>query len=65
MNNVDGGLATLTIRDNGSGYDHASTDEQMGAELMRAFADQLGGEAQVSTGKGTGTSVRIVFPVAP
>lgn len=62
---VENGLATLTIRDNGRGYDHGSTDEQMGAELMRAFADQLGGEAQVSTGKGNGTSVRIVFPVVP
>lgn len=57
-------MATLSIRDNGRGYDHASTDEQMGAELMRAFADQLGGQAEVMTGAGSGTSVRIVFPVA-
>lgn len=56
----DGDQATLTIADNGSGFDQSSVSKGMGSRLLKAFATQLSGEIGVSSDRGT--EVRVKFP---
>jgi two-component sensor histidine kinase len=59
----DGDEATLSITDNGRGYDHADEPGQMGAELMRAFATQLNARLTVESTPGRGTKVMLFLPL--
>jgi two-component sensor histidine kinase len=55
--------ATLTVRDNGSGYDPTQKAVSMGGQLMEAFAQQLGGVLHIETIAGTGTVVKLTYPL--
>lgn len=54
--------ATLTIADNGCGYD-ASQPGMMGMELMQAFAIQLNGKLAVNSVPGEGTRITLEMPL--
>ena len=53
--------ATLSIRDNGAGYDPIVNASSMGGQLMEAFAQQLGGVLDVVSTLGTGTVVTLRY----
>ncbi len=58
--------ATLSVSDDGVGFDATQETGSMGRQLMDAFAQQLGGELNIATtGSGTGTVVKLVYPVLP
>lgn len=59
----DGISVTLSITDNGGGYDVASGG-QMGTDLMQAFATQVNGSSQVTSDE-TGTTVSLRFTAVP
>ncbi|MEO6715777.1 MAG: histidine kinase dimerization/phosphoacceptor domain -containing protein [Novosphingobium sp.] len=61
---VNGDVASLAICDNGTGYDATSDASSMGRQLMRAFAQQLGGEKSV-TSTPQGTTVFLRYPFEP
>jgi len=52
-------LLTLTIHDNGHGFDGSSGTEGKGLGTMRMRAEQLGGELLIETGKETGTRLTL------
>lgn len=59
---VTGDQATLSVSDNGVGYDSSQAPGSMGRQLMGAFAQQLGGEKTViSSAAGTTVTVRYPF----
>ena len=53
----------VTIRDNGTGFDPASTPSGLGLASMKARARQLGGTVALTTGPGEGTIVILSVPV--
>jgi two-component sensor histidine kinase len=57
--------ATLSVSDDGSGFDATHETASMGRQLMDAFAQQLGGELDIASAPGTGTVVKLVYPVLP
>lgn len=59
----EGDRATLTISDNGEGYDVDEKATQMGTELMQAFATQVNGLLYVASTIGGGTRVTLSFPL--
>jgi two-component sensor histidine kinase len=61
---VTGGLATLTISDDGVGYDASQETGSMGRQLMDAFAQQLGGELETASSS-AGTQVTLRYPFDP
>lgn len=56
---AQGSSALLEVVDNGSGFENHEQHGQMGAELMNAFAVQVGGELSVDSKKGAGTRVTL------
>ena len=58
------GYAELSIDDNGNGYVADDSPAKMGAELMKAFATQLGGTLDVTSSQ-TGTRVALRYALAP
>ena len=54
---------TLTITDNGIGFDSTRNDTSMGRQLMSGFARQLGGSFIINSTAQTGTEVRLDFPI--
>ena len=61
---VTGDQATLSVSDDGVGYDATLPPGSMGRQLMAAFAQQLGGE-QTVTSTPAGTLVTLRYPFAP
>lgn len=59
-----GSDAVLTITDNGQGFFPDDTIEQMGLELMSAFASQLGGTLKIESDAESGSRVTLRFPVS-
>ena len=53
--------ATLSIRDNGAGYDPFANASSMGGQLMEAFAQQLDGVLDVVSTLGAGTMVTLRY----
>jgi two-component sensor histidine kinase len=49
----DGGSATLTVADDGVGYDISIQSKRHGVSLVRRLAQQIRGSARVSSGRGT------------
>ena len=60
--NADGD-ATMSVTDNGIGFDSTCNDNSMGRQLMSGFARQLGGSFTISSNPQTGTEVRLDFPI--
>ena len=54
---------TLTITDDGCGYDIMSRPVMMGMELMQAFATQLNGKLTVASTQGEGTRIEVELPL--
>jgi len=59
----EGGMVTLAVRDDGAGFPAEQRRGSLGMRLLRALGRSLGGEALVSSGRGT--EVRVSFPLAP
>jgi signal transduction histidine kinase len=59
------GELTLTVTDNGIGFDRAGVDScsHFGLKGMQERADALGGRLMVESGRGRGTAVRVTIPV--
>lgn len=56
--------ATLSVSDDGMGFDTTKETGSMGRQLMDAFAQQLGGELGI-TSAGAGTVVTLSYPLHP
>jgi NarL family two-component system sensor histidine kinase LiaS len=54
--------ATLTIADDGCGFDTGEQHDGMGLHSMRERAESLGGEFTVESGPGQGTKISVTFP---
>jgi two-component sensor histidine kinase len=57
------GQATLSVSDDGSGFDTTQKTASMGGQLMEAFAQQLGGVLSVISTPGNGTVIKLVYPL--
>ena len=56
----ENGLATLTIHDNGRGFDPTSLpDGHFGLRLLRDLARERGGDVRIESSPGGGTTVRV------
>jgi signal transduction histidine kinase len=60
----DGSL-TLTISDNGRGFDPAADADGNGLINMGRRAARIGGALDIKTRPGTGTTIRLVLPIRP
>ncbi|HEX5162560.1 MAG TPA: PAS domain-containing protein [Steroidobacteraceae bacterium] len=58
---VDGTL-TLSIQDNGRGFDERNASNGMGMKLMRYRAQMLGGDVTIENNEGGGVTVRCTCP---
>lgn len=58
----DSSSLTLTIQDNGKGFDAASVRTGLGTITMRTRAERLGGELLVLGIPGMGTTIRVMVP---
>jgi signal transduction histidine kinase len=59
----DSGELIVTIRDNGQGFDPAMPHPgHLGLETMAARASELGGDYEVTSAPGVGTTVRVTLP---
>ena len=56
------GTLTLSVQDNGRGFDERSAGGGMGMKLMRYRAQMLGGDVTISNIKGGGVVVRCICP---
>lgn len=56
--------ATLSVTDDGIGFDSTRQTASMGRQLMDAFAQQLGGVLTLESTPGAGTVVKLVYPVS-
>jgi signal transduction histidine kinase len=60
---VQGGSLLLEVRDNGKGFVPSQANEGNGLANMRERARRLGGDFDVVTGNGHGTTLRLVVPL--
>src|SRR5437879_13402372 len=58
------GWIDLEVRDNGRGFDTVASSKGHGLKSIRERAAKLGGEAEISTGAGKGTRVRLRLALA-
>jgi two-component sensor histidine kinase len=58
----DGEKLRLSVEDDGVGFDYEEVSESVGARLIKTFGQQVSGEASISSERGRGTTVEIVFP---
>jgi signal transduction histidine kinase len=58
------GALTLTVADDGVGFDRAGVDasSHFGLKGMQERADAIGGQLMVESGSGRGTAVRVTIP---
>jgi signal transduction histidine kinase len=61
---MDGDAVTVSVRDDGVGFDPATTSEGFGLVGMRERLELIGGHVQVSSAPGQGTEVRAELPVS-
>jgi two-component sensor histidine kinase len=59
------GNATLSVSDDGVGFDPKQSTASMGRQLMDAFTAQLDGVMTIVSTPDTGTVVKLIYPVAP
>ena len=60
-----GGMVTITVRDDGVGFDPAASairERRLGLTSMRERAESLGGTLTVETAPRSGTTVRVEVP---
>ncbi len=55
---------TIRVSNNGAGFDPADVDEGHGLASMRARAEELGGELQIISNDGRGTTVLLKVPLS-
>jgi len=55
---------TIRVSDNGAGFDPADVNEGHGLESMRARAKELGGELQIISNDGRGTTILLTVPLS-
>jgi signal transduction histidine kinase len=60
----NGSGASLTIKDDGSGFDARRNSRGNGLRNMRERVTALGGKLHISSERGRGTTVHLTFPVA-
>ena len=60
---VVGDQATLSVTDDGNGFEPEANAASMGGQLMDAFAQQLGGVLDITSTKGSGTVVTLNYPL--
>ena len=58
----DGAKLRLSVEDDGIGFQYDDVNASVGARLIKTFGQQVSGEASISSEKGSGTIVEIVFP---
>jgi PAS domain S-box-containing protein len=56
------GTLTLSVQDNGRGFDERNASNGMGMKLMRYRAQMLGGDVTIASNKGGGVIVRCACP---
>lgn len=56
-NQAHAGTTTLSVSDDGIGFDRAAEDQGPGIAAMRAFAAVLQGTVHIDSVRGTGTTV--------
>jgi PAS domain S-box-containing protein len=56
------GTLTLSVQDNGRGFDERNASNGMGMKLMRYRAQMLGGDVDIANSKGGGVIVRCTCP---
>ena len=61
---MDGDAVTVSVRDDGVGFDPATTSEGFGLVGMRERLELIGGHVQVSSAPGQGTEVRAELPAS-
>jgi ligand-binding sensor domain-containing protein/two-component sensor histidine kinase len=61
---IEGGWIALRLADNGPGFDPAQLNEGQGLASMRGRAQGLGGELQINSNNGSGTTVLLRVPLA-
>jgi two-component system, NarL family, sensor histidine kinase DevS len=61
---MDGDAVTVSVRDDGVGFDPATTSDGFGLVGMRERLELIGGHVQVSSAPGQGTEVRAELPVS-
>ena len=59
---IEGSLLTLTVADNGNGFDQDEVTDGNGLVSLHRRARSLGGETVVSSNKGEGTTISIKVP---
>jgi two-component sensor histidine kinase len=57
--------STLSVSDDGNGFDATQETVSMGRQLMDAFAQQLGGVLNIVSAPSRGTVVRLTYPQNP
>ena len=60
---MNGDAVTVTVRDDGIGFDSATTSEGFGLVGMRERLELIGGRVDISSAPGQGTEVRAELPV--
>jgi signal transduction histidine kinase len=60
---IDHGMITLKLSDDGRGFDQSTSDGGQGLSSMRRRAEKLGGELIVISRAGAGTSVIMKAPI--
>jgi signal transduction histidine kinase len=58
----DGETFTVTVRDEGPGFDPGRTARGMGLAIVQDRADALGGRVEIQSAPGAGTGVTIRIP---
>jgi two-component system NarL family sensor kinase len=61
---VAAGILTVTVRDDGRGFDAANTPSGRGLGVMRVWAEVAGGSVTVAAVPGAGVTVTVRVPVA-
>jgi two-component system NarL family sensor kinase len=61
---VDAGVLTVTVRDDGRGFDPASVETGHGLGTMQVWAELAGGSVTVAAAPGTGVTVTAQVPLA-
>jgi signal transduction histidine kinase len=61
---MNGGAMTVSVRDDGIGFDPATTSEGFGFVGMRERLELIGGKVNISSAAGQGTEVRAELPAS-